>query len=206
MIVPPNYGMVDSFIYRSSEPRKAHFPFLQTLNLSTCILLSPDPSPIFVSWLMEQNISIVTPADAERADLVAQAQQTGEKVEQVSFPPFNAREKLSEQVVAFFVGMLLRDDFHPILVCCPCGKFRTGVVCGILRKVQRWNFTMIVEEYRRFAGGNGSVISYSNSTGGRGGSRPDDEEFLETYDVELVQIPPPSADGRMRPPLYSTIL
>ncbi|KAJ5072004.1 tyrosine-protein phosphatase oca1-related [Anaeramoeba ignava] len=50
---------------------------------------------------------------------------------------------------------------------------------GCLRKIQRWNLATIFEEYRRFAG---SKVRLNN------------EQFIELFDTDLVQIPeePPS--------------
>ena len=35
---------------------------------------------------------------------------------------------------------------------CNLGRHRTGTVIGCLRKLQHWNLSAILEEYRRFAG------------------------------------------------------
>jgi len=49
---------------------------------------------------------------------------------------------------------------HPILICCNLGRHHTGTVIGCLRKLQRWNLTSILEEYRRYAGS--KVVSHRN--------------------------------------------
>ena len=35
---------------------------------------------------------------------------------------------------------------------CNLGRHRTGTVIGCLRKLQNWNLSAILEEYRRYAG------------------------------------------------------
>ncbi|KAF1777525.1 Protein-tyrosine phosphatase-like [Phytophthora cactorum] len=40
---------------------------------------------------------------------------------------------------------------HPMLIHCNKGKHRTGCLVGSLRKVQRWAFSSIFDEYIRFS-------------------------------------------------------
>lgn len=45
---------------------------------------------------------------------------------------------------------------HLVLVHCNRGRHRVGLLCALVRRVQKWSFTMIFEEYRLFFGhGNG---------------------------------------------------
>ena len=39
-----------------------------------------------------------------------------------------------------------------LLVMCGLGRHRTGTVIACFRKLQRWNLTSILEEYRRYSG------------------------------------------------------
>eukprot|EP00744_Colponema_vietnamica_P025222 GILI01037005.1.p1 GENE.GILI01037005.1~~GILI01037005.1.p1 ORF type:complete len:134 (-),score=10.73 GILI01037005.1:34-435(-) len=128
-----------------------------------------DPSPALLAWLHESNIRIEQPLQALGGERPATRDGT-----------------LSEQVVTYIVDLMLRHNNLPLLVTCPMGRYRTGVVVGCFRKVQRWSLTIILEEYRRFAGNK---------------SRQEDEEFLETFDTELVHVPLSPA-GKRLPPLY----
>lgn len=42
---------------------------------------------------------------------------------------------------------------------------------GCFRKLQKWNLTSILEEYRRFAGSKGRILN---------------EQFIELFDIDLV--------------------
>ncbi|KAL0491875.1 protein-tyrosine phosphatase [Acrasis kona] len=57
---------------------------------------------------------------------------------------------------------------------CNLGRHRTGTVVGCLRKLQRWNLTSILEEYRRYAG---TKVRIQN------------EQFIELFDTDLVRVP-----------------
>ena len=158
-------------LHRSSEPNLQHFPFLRTLQLRTCVVLVDDPNPLFMAWLRENGIRVEAPLE-----------QQDDK--------YNygvGRGALSEQIVTYIVDLMLRPANLPMLITCAMGRYRTGVVVGCFRKVQRWSLTIILEEYRRFAGS--------------GKARQEDEEFLETFDTELVHVPL-SASGKRQLPLY----
>lgn len=78
---------------------------------------------------------------------------------------------LSEPVVVRLLSILLDPVCYPLLITCSRGRYRTGIVCGCLRKLQRWNLVSILEEYRRYAGDK---------------SRAENEEFIELFDIDLV--------------------
>ncbi|KAG5502785.1 hypothetical protein JKF63_04553 [Porcisia hertigi] len=80
---------------------------------------------------------------------------------------------LSEAVVVSILHIMLDPQYYPLLITCSKGRYRSGIVCGCLRKLQRWNLVSILEEYRRFAGNK---------------SRADNEEFIELFDEELVSL------------------
>lgn len=42
LIPPENFAMVNSWLYRSSFPKKKHFPFLKTLGLRSVLYVGPD--------------------------------------------------------------------------------------------------------------------------------------------------------------------
>ncbi|KPI87311.1 hypothetical protein ABL78_3594 [Leptomonas seymouri] len=93
---------------------------------------------------------------------------------------------LSEAVVVSILHILLDPQYYPLLITCSKGRYRSGIVCGCLRKLQGWNLVSILEEYRRFAGNK---------------SRADNEEFIELFDEELVNLELP--DGRRPTLLYN---
>jgi protein tyrosine/serine phosphatase len=54
------------------------------------------------------------------------------------------------------------------------GIHEVGILVGILRKLQHWNFSSIIFEYRSFAGPN---------------ARFNEEQFIELFDETQVVLP-----------------
>ena len=155
--VPPvNFGYVEAQIFRSGQPSERNFPFIETLGLKTVLFLSPDPpNQTFTDFLFEHGIHLehLPPADSlERAS-----------------------EMVTEGTIVETLKILLNPDYYPVLVCCSVGRHRTGTVIGCLRKLQNWNLTTILAEYRRFAGNK---------------HRLENEQFIELFDTELISTPP----------------
>jgi len=61
------------------------------------------------------------------------------------------------------------------MVMCASGIHQTGTLVGCLRRLQHWNLTSILVEYRSYA--------CHRST------RYGDEQFIELFDVDLVTLP-----------------
>lgn len=70
--------------------------------------------------------------------------------------------------------IVLDQSKYPLLVACNLGRHHTGTVVGCMRKLQRWNLTSILEEYRRYAGTKARLLN---------------EQFIEFFDTELVSLP-----------------
>ncbi|KAJ7297410.1 hypothetical protein O6H91_09G086700 [Diphasiastrum complanatum] len=81
---------------------------------------------------------------------------------------------MSEAEVLFALQVILSPEYYPLHVMCKLGRHMTGTVIGCLRKLQRWNLTAIFEEYRRYAGSKVRILN---------------EQFIELFDTDLVQIP-----------------
>ena len=81
---------------------------------------------------------------------------------------------LSEEIVLAALELILDRRNYPVMVMCNLGRHRTGTVIGCLRKLENWNLTSILEEYRRYAGSKVRVVN---------------EQFIELFDTELVNIP-----------------
>ena len=64
----------------------------------------------------------------------------------------NAWDPITEEIVLQALHLLVQPSTYPCLVMCNLGRHRTGTVIGCLRKLQHWNLSAILEEYRRFAG------------------------------------------------------
>jgi len=84
-----------------------------------------------------------------------------------------------EDVILEGLNLLLDRANYPIAIMCGLGRHQTGTLVGCLRKLQGWNLTSILEEYRRYAGTKQRQLN---------------EQFIELFDIDLVEIPkcPPS--------------
>eukprot|EP01004_Peranema_trichophorum_P010218 NODE_8988_length_629_cov_35.065217_g8360_i0.p1 GENE.NODE_8988_length_629_cov_35.065217_g8360_i0~~NODE_8988_length_629_cov_35.065217_g8360_i0.p1 ORF type:complete len:165 (-),score=14.48 NODE_8988_length_629_cov_35.065217_g8360_i0:65-559(-) len=157
-IPPVNFGYVEDNVFRSGEPKEKNFSFIETLKLKTVIVLSPEgPNPALRKFLEEHVI--------ECQHLTAESSQS---------------EMVTEGVIVQALRVILDPTHYPVLVCCGVGRHRTGTLIGCLRKLQNWNLTSILAEYRRFAGNK---------------QRLENEQFIELFDTELVSMSPTSAHG-----------
>ncbi|PWN22309.1 protein-tyrosine phosphatase, partial [Microstroma glucosiphilum] len=128
---PDNFAMVNSWLYRSSFPKKKHFPFLKTLGLKSVLTLILEEYP-------EQNTQFLD----EEGITFYQYGIPGNKEPFVQIP--------DDKIAAALSTMLDRRN-HPMLIHCNKGKHRTGCLIGCLRKLQSWSLTTIFDEYRRFS-------------------------------------------------------
>ncbi|CAM6049164.1 unnamed protein product [Sphagnum compactum] len=157
--VPPcNYGMVEYDLSRSGQCHQLNFPFLERLHLKTIIYLSHDePSQPFLSFLNDQGITLRRPSRAdEDTNVITDA------------------HPMSESEVLAALQVILSPQYYPLHVMCSFGRHRTGTVIACLRKLQRWNLTAIMEEYRRYTGSKVRLLN---------------EQFIELFDTDLVRIP-----------------
>jgi hypothetical protein len=82
----------------------------------------------------------------------------------------------AEEMVTESLNIIADKNNYPILVACKSGRNLTGVVVACLRKLQRWSFISIFEEYRRYAGGLRLQQQH--------------EQFIELFDTDLIPIGP----------------
>ena len=131
LIPPDNFAMVNSFVYRSSFPKKKHFPFLRTLGLRSVLTLILEEYP-------EQNTKFLD----DNGITFYQYGIPGNKEPFVHIP--------HDKITAALCTILDRRN-HPMLIHCNKGKHRTGCLVGCLRKLQAWSLTAVFDEYRRFS-------------------------------------------------------
>eukprot|EP00271_Cylindrocystis_brebissonii_P008978 TRINITY_DN23544_c0_g1_i1.p1 TRINITY_DN23544_c0_g1~~TRINITY_DN23544_c0_g1_i1.p1 ORF type:complete len:383 (-),score=33.46 TRINITY_DN23544_c0_g1_i1:330-1478(-) len=153
---PENFGIVESGVYRSNALYAANFPFVKRLKLKTVIYLSPEaPIRAVTQFLEETNTQFI------RLGLEA-------------WKPYVTWKPISEELIKDALEIVLDVRSHPIMIMCASGIHHTGTLVGCLRRLQQWNLTALVEEYRRFAG---SKARYVN------------EQFMELFDDDLVTLP-----------------
>ncbi|CAG8574642.1 15122_t:CDS:2 [Acaulospora morrowiae] len=157
MLIPPEqFGIVEKGLYRSDMLHASHFPFIKSLNLKTILILSPEvPTRAVTNFLEENNIKLI---------------HLGLRV----WKPNLGWRPVSEELVKDGLEMVLDISNYPILVICTSGIHETGTFIGCLRKLQNWNFSSIIIEYRCYAGNKARYVS---------------EQFIELFDMDLITLP-----------------
>ncbi len=156
-------------LYRSGQPSSLNFPHLAQLGLKTIIFLAPDqPSQEFLNFVTDQEIEFLHLGSPHWNNHNASRQTSSKNVNNSQLG------LISEELVLDALEIILERENYPILVMCNLGRHRTGTVIGCLRKLQRWNLTSILEEYRRYAG---TKVRLQN------------EQFIELFDTDLVRLP-----------------
>ncbi|CAB4385300.1 unnamed protein product [Rhizophagus irregularis] len=157
MLTPPEqFGIIEKGVYRSDMLHPSHFSFIKALQLKTALVLSPEvPTRAVLNFLEENNIKLV---------------HLGLSI----WKPNLGWRPVSEELIKDGLEMALDVGNHPILVLCTSGIHETGTFVGCLRKLQNWNFSSIVAEYRSYAG---NKVRYVN------------EQFIELFDMDLITLP-----------------
>lgn len=200
MLIPPdNFGMVEPGFYRCSKLEADHLPFLETLQLKLLVLLDVAKPPRTLKlYLQENHVDLYNLGGLK----ISNHQNTGnvgqdagpEKKEmgvnngllvtgRLNFlgpgpelvllerEPVNTNDLwmiIEKNLLVAAIGVLLDRTKHPVLI-----VDSSLALVGVLRKIQKWNFNSIVNEYRMYTG-NASKISYNV------------EVFLELVQLELV--------------------
>lgn len=195
MLIPPdNFGVVEKGVYRCSKLEGDHLPFLETLNLKLLILLDvAKPPRTLKSFLMENKVNLYNlgglkisnhPNTESTLDLILEKSgsrgssntQLDSGHNEIRTVLLNNDKKRKNDLWMIIEHNLILAAFEVLL-----DKSKHGVLLvdstlaliGLLRKIQKWNFNSIVNEYRTFTG-NSSKTSYNV------------EVFLECLQLELI--------------------
>ncbi|KAI8143532.1 protein-tyrosine phosphatase [Fennellomyces sp. T-0311] len=155
---PEQFGIVEPGIYRSDMLQPLHFPFIKQINFKTVVMLSPEMPNRVTSNLMEEC----------GMKLVHLGMATWKPTQPSTWRP------VSEELIKEGLELILNSDTHPVLIMCTSGIHETGTLVGCLRKLEGWNFSSIITEYRAYAG---TKARYVN------------EQFIELFDLDLVTLP-----------------
>lgn len=154
IFVPAAFGIVENGVYRSNTLYPINFTFIKRLNLKTVVQLSPEvPFKIVSAFFDENNIKFI--------HLGLKAWRTD-----ATWKP------MTEELIKEALEIILDVTTHPVLILCTSGVHQTGTLVGCLRKLQYWNITSILQEFR----------SYGNT-------RFVNEQFVELFDTDLVTLP-----------------
>ncbi|KAF9304438.1 hypothetical protein BGZ74_001520 [Mortierella antarctica] len=81
---------------------------------------------------------------------------------------------LSEELIKDGLEMVLDAKNYPIIVMDTSGIHEIGTFMGCLRRLQHWNFSSIIVEYRAYAGNKARYVN---------------EQFIELFDVDWITLP-----------------
>eukprot|EP01137_Pigoraptor_chileana_P004779 Opistho-2@46896 len=157
LLTPPEaFGIVEPSVYRSNSPFPVNFSFLKTLELRTVVVLSPEkPLRAVLDFFEECSINMV---------------HLGLK----AWKPDVTWKPVSEELIKECLEIVLDSTKYPVMVMCTSGVHQTGTLVGCLRKLEGWNLTSIVNEYRMYAGAKNRYIN---------------EQFIELFDLDLITLP-----------------
>ncbi|EGG11463.1 uncharacterized protein MELLADRAFT_115262 [Melampsora larici-populina 98AG31] len=136
-IPPPNFGFIESWLYRSGEPNELSHQFLLSLNLKSLIWLAPRP----ISSSFRECLSSTV------------------KFYDLGILHAAAIDEVTDEAVTEALRLILSPKLYPLMIMCAGGSHRTGTVIGCLRKLQGWNLASIFEEYRRYAGAQHHIMN-----------------------------------------------
>ncbi|EAL67263.1 hypothetical protein DDB_G0280073 [Dictyostelium discoideum AX4] len=154
---PALFGTIEPLLYRTNSLYPANFPFIKLLGLKTVVQLSPEvPIKAVSSFFQENNINLI---------------HLGLKSWKVDI----SWKPLTDELIKECLEIVLNYDYYPLMITCTSGVHQTGVLVGCLRRLQNWNLTSILVEYKAFSGQ--SNTRYVN------------EQFIELFDVDLVTFP-----------------
>ncbi|KAG0233425.1 hypothetical protein BGW41_001483 [Actinomortierella wolfii] len=81
---------------------------------------------------------------------------------------------LSEELIKDGLELILDAKNYPIIVMDTSGIHEIGTFMGCLRRLQHWNFSSIIVEYRAYAGNKARYVN---------------EQFIELFDVDWITLP-----------------
>lgn len=137
-LVPPlKFNSVQPNLYRGAYPREINFPFLQTLQLKTIVLLTPEPitaesDPKLHDFAKSNNIKLVH----------LECAQSG-KGKKRGVP-------MGYSTIVDALNIMVLRDLAPMYVHCLNGGQVVSLVIACLRKVQFWSSIAIFNEFINF--------------------------------------------------------
>ena len=196
MLVPPeNCGLVEPGIYRCSKLDQDNFPFLETLNLKSIVIVDAEKPPGPLKRFIEaNNVELFnlgalkisnhhhTGVNSSSGKLEEEGSSNGStsssgNADVNDLEPINVnttKDKndlwmlIEKNLILRAFELLLNKTKHNLLL-----VDSSLTLVGILRKIQKWNFNSIVNEYRTFAGTSTKNNYFA-------------ETFLELVEPELI--------------------
>lgn len=199
MLVPPaSFGIAEEGIYRCSKVETLNLSFLETLHLKTVLFIGgQEPSKFFKEFFSTMSIewNLIRIADySSLGELVTSSvsksspREGGSRLHEDNGSRSNGSDGY-DMDYDFGATYHLTDGDELMLIKSSCLKKtlklllnkekynillvdRTSIIIGILRKIQKWSISSVINEYRLFAGKNRSYYA---------------ETFLEVIDLTIEQ-------------------
>lgn len=195
MLVPPeNCGLVEPGIYRCSKLEQDNFPFLETLSLKSIVIVDAEKPPGPLKRFIETNnvelynlgglkisnhhhtgVNSSSGKSEELGSIGSSTSSTNTDNNELEvINVHTAKDKndlwmlIEKNIVLRAFELLLNRTKHNLLL-----VDSSLTLVGILRKLQKWNFNSIVNEYRTFAGSTNKNNYFA-------------ETFLELIEPELI--------------------
>jgi tyrosine-protein phosphatase OCA6 len=132
LIAPFRYGVVGHGVYRGAYPTVRNHRFLKRLRLRTLVsLVRKDPVDSLCSFIEEESISY----------------------HHVCVDTCRDEVTIGNSDLIRLLELVIDESAHPLYLHCMDGRNTTGVVIMCLRKLQNWNFAVILSEFARYSGG-----------------------------------------------------
>jgi protein tyrosine/serine phosphatase len=174
------------------------FPqFIASLKLKNIVVLSGNAlDESFQQFITNQSINLVylssssinTPAplnipvssSSSAVSVVKEASATAAAFNKELASSLNENlpdlENLNEEMITNCLKYLLCSSNYPLLLVSKSGRSLISVIVGCLRRLQKWSFYSIFEEYRRYNNSNLRIQIYH-------------EQFIELFDLETIEFP-----------------
>ena len=150
------FGIVEAGLYRGSTPTPDNFSFLRQYGLRTAVVLSPEKLVPSVTDFFEEN-SI----EVYHIGLTA-------------WKPAESWKPVSDELIKEGLQIILDANTYPVMIMCSSGIHQTGTLVGCLRRLQTWNLTSTLYEYRMFTAQKNRFLN---------------EQFIELFDLDMVTLP-----------------
>lgn len=192
MLVPPdNFGLVEPGIYRCSKLEAGHFPFLETLQLKSLVVLDAAKPPRTLKPFLDENnvqlfnLGAMKISNHQNTEGSSSKTSLGESdgmdsgvsrtnSDEIDVVVLDTKKKndlwmiIEKNLIVAAFEIIFDKSKHNLLL-----VDLSLTLVGILRKIQKWNFNSIVNEYRIYTG-SASKNNYNM------------EVFLELVETELV--------------------
>ncbi|KAK4050829.1 hypothetical protein OIV83_003251 [Microbotryomycetes sp. JL201] len=173
---PANFAIVHPQLYRSSAFAAQHLPFINALKLRTCISLGPElPSRTITQWAEQQGVKLVH-LGAQRNLLL----------EIKDWKP------VQEELIKDALEFVLNKDNNPCIVMDHSGVYETGIFVACLRRLESWSLNAVLAEvcfdFRDNRDPLTIRLQYASIAGSK--VRAVNEQFIELFDTDLVNVPP----------------